>query len=650
MVLLGPPLGSLLLAPDGHNRFWPHDVSEHLVRPEPTEHARYLLALLGPLLLGVVVAMARRLPVPRRPVAVLSVAGRVALVTWIAAAVVMQHRLTYDASYVGYAFRTVYFTPAALAVSLAIAAVCAALVRRRDVVERLARMGPERARTRVAGFALALLFVATWLLTAFNTDGSIAGVNVNVWENLPFWFDESFAVLNGHAPLVDFHAQYGQLWAYVGAGVMALLGTSFAVYGTTMLVGTAAALIAVYATLRRLTGRSAYALGLFLPFVATSFFMQAGPLENRYGPANLSSLFPMRYGGPFLLLWLVVRRLERRPSRPPVALFAVAGLVAINNGEFGLPAVGATLAALVVGEQRRSAGAFARLCGSALVGIATAVLLCSMLTLTVAGSLPHFGMLATFPRIFAVEGYGMLPMPQFGLHLALYVTFAGALVVALARTAADDDKRLTGALAWSGVFGLGAGAYFVGRSHPHVLVDLFSAWALAIALLVLVTARAGFARHRRWPTVAELLVLAGFGIAVCSLAQTPTPWSQLARIQHPTPLFPGAEAFPGAKRATVAALTHRGEPVALLMREGHRIAEDLGLVNVTPYANQASMLTVEQWQETVQALRRAGGRQLIASQDRLLDEQVVWLVHRGYQLQLQRNDIGITQFVMRPQR
>ncbi|HEU4702022.1 MAG TPA: hypothetical protein VFS37_06020, partial [Conexibacter sp.] len=248
------------------------------------------------------------------------------------------------------------------------------------------------------------------------------------------------------------------------------------------------------------------------------------------------------------------------------------------------------------------------------------------------------------------EGFGLLPMPPFGVHLVLYVTFAGAIVVALVRRIAGDRALpLTAALAWSGIFGLGAGAYFVGRSHPHVLINLFSAWALALVLLVLVVVQRHTATRSRWPSVAELLVLAGFGVVVGSLAQTPTPWSQVDRVRHPIQLFPGAERAAGELRQVVADLTRSGEPVALMMREGHRVAEELGLVNVTPYANLESMLTIEQWQQTLRALRAAGGTQLIVPNDRLLDEQVVWLIHHGYELsaRVRRPEVDVTQFIFR---
>ena len=100
-------------------------------------------------------------------------------------------------------------------------------------------------------------------------------------------------------------------------------------------------------------------------------------------------------------------------------------------------------------------------------------------------------------------------------------------------------------------------------------------------------------------------MLAGFGVMLCSLAQTPTPWSQARRLWDTRP--------PKERVATVATqvvdtLTTRGEPVALMLFLGQRIAYELGLDDVTPYANMDSMMTREQWAETLGNLRRAGGR------------------------------------------
>ncbi|HET6448439.1 MAG TPA: hypothetical protein VFG31_04950 [Conexibacter sp.] len=649
VVLLGPVLGHALVEPDTTD-FWGFALRAGYIRPEPTEHARYLLALLGPLLLGgTTLALLRGRPLPRRPATSLLVsAGKLALVGFVVAVLLYQRLLTYGAVYLGDGpFRTVYFTFPTLVVALAFAAVLAAALGSPALVARLRELTRESRAKRIAAFAAGLLVVALWLLTAFNDDASIASVNLEVWDNIPFWVDEAFAILNGQAPLVDFHAQYAQLWSYVAAGTLSVFGASLSVYTATMIAGTTATMLAVLDVFRRLVASSLLALALFVPFVATSFFMEVGPPANRYGPSNLFSFFPIRYAGPYLLLWLIVRRAERGGRSPPVGLFAVAGLVAVNNPEFGVPALGATLAALLAVEPARRPTAIARLLGGALVGLAAAAAAVAVLTLAVAGAWPRFGMLWTFPRIFST-GFGMLPMPALGFHLAVYVTFAAAVVVGIVRVLrAAGDARLTGALVWTGVFGLGAGAYFVGRSHPQVLINLFSAWALALSLLLVVVVRELLAQSSRRPGLVEALVLVGFGLCVCSIAQTPTPWTQLRRIAETQPDRARIGLYMSSQRAAVAAATRPGEPVALLMREGHRIAQDVGVADVLPYANIDSMFTRRQWVEMVRALRRAGGTKILMPAERLVDERTAWLIRSGFAVGASYEAARLVEFVAR---
>src|SRR5205807_6697881 len=108
-------------------------------------------------------------------------------------------------------------------------------------------------------------------------------------------------------------------------------------------------------------------------------------------------------------------------------------------------------------------------------------------------------------------------------------------------------------------------------AHPMALFDLFSPWGLALALLTIVALRELAARDWQRPGIPQLAVLFGFALMTCSLAQTPTPWSQLHRIAHttPTPVFKQPEA-----KRFIAADTHRGEHVLILIPLGHRIAYD----------------------------------------------------------------------------
>lgn len=653
VLLLGPPLGRALFEPAGANAIWPRFYSLHGVRPEPVEHARYVLALLGPLLAagGVLALRGRRMPtwVPRA----LQLLGQLALLALVVVCIVAQRRFVYEVAYNGLRGgpRTIYFTNATLVVASALALLAALGLHREAIAARLARLTRETPLRRALAIAVAALVVVAYLLSAYNTEGTINVAHAALWDHMAFWIDEAFSILNGQAPLVDFHAQYGQLWAYVAAGGLTLFGASLGVYAAIMLAGTAGTLAVVFATLRRILGGSSLqTLALFLPFVATSFFMKLGPPDNRYSPASLFSLFPMRYAGPFVLLWLLVRRVGRRSAAPPLLLFTLAGLVVINNPEFGLPGFGATLVALAWTQPSRSPRALAQLAASALAGIAGAVVIVSALTLAVAGSLPHFGMLTTFPRIFGTEGFGLLPMPSIGFHLVVYATFAAAIVVATVRgvSAADDDEpMLTAALAWSGLFGLGVGAYFTGRSHPHVLIDLFSAWSLTLVLLAIGAVRAIVRRPSRRPLLAELLVLAGVGVMACSLAQIPTPWSQIDRLKLSQPHDVRVQT---ALEEVIAELTHRGEAVAMLVKPGHEISEKIGIVDPVPYANIDSMMTEETWAEAIAALQRAHGNKLFVTQETLFQEHVDWLARRGYKPYTEARALALIGFIKRPPR
>jgi hypothetical protein len=632
IVLLGPPLGGLLFPPPDI-AFWPTATPTLAIRPEPTEQARFLIALAGPVTLSGLVVWLRGRVLPLRPTAVAALVqiSQVLLAAFLLTAVIAQQRLVYDETYSGGpAFKRVYFTVPTLAVAALLTLTAVLVLRRASLVARIAALARETPRRRLVGIALAVVFLALWLLTAINTEASFNASNFGVRGNASFWLDEAFAVLDHRAPLVDFHAQYGQLWPYLSAGVMALLGASFETYVAVMVTASGLCLLAVYAIFRRLVGSSLLALALFLPFVATGFFTELGPLDNRYGPSNLFSMFPMRYGGPYVLAWLLVRHVDRLRPRQAALLFLVGGLALLNNPDFGMPAFAATLVALLWTDRRPWRARVGRLALDAALGLLGALALVSLLTVVVAGALPHLSYLFTFPRLWGVGGVTMLPMPTLGFHLVLYATFAAALVAATVRALAGAEQRtLTALLAWSAVFGLGASSYFVGRSHPEVLISLFSAWMLSLSLLGIVVVRALAGRAGRRPAVAEIAVLLGLALAVCSLAQTPTPWSQLDRIWRGGPPNSPIQRF-GARNFVAAAGAAPGERVLILIPMGHRIAYELGLVNVAPYVSMLSMPAVEQLDEALATLRREGGARVIAFLGQVLPEQQQAIEEAGF--------------------
>ncbi|MGN6189904.1 MAG: hypothetical protein ACTHOE_13500 [Conexibacter sp.] len=609
ILALGPFVGDTLL-PHSSVAFFEPAVQE--LAPEPHEQGRFLVALLGPLLLaGATIALARGGASLRATlVRPLVWAAQTALIAFAVVCLVVQRGLVFAVPNAEPTTQR-YFTNATLiAAALGAAGVVAAVrsMRLRALAARLVRETPAR---RVGWTLAAALLIAVWQLHAFNTEGTVFNESPPAAYHLQFTLDETFAVLNGRTPLVSFIPQYGSLLPYLAAGTMALLGSSVGVFTGVMCLISALSLLAIYDLLRRLARSSLSALLLFAPFLATSWFLLRGPLANRYTLATIFADYPIRFAGPWLLAWLTARQLDRAPGAPRARtwpLFLAAGLVAINNVDHGIPALGALVAALLW-TTPLTRSRLARLAREAAIGLLAAYALVALVTLARAGALPDLTLLLRFARLYAAAGFAMLPMPRLGLHTLIYVTFAAALAVATVRALRPDaaeDRALTGMLAFVAVFGLGSGAYYAGRSHPEVLVASFAAWSLALALLTLLVVRELAARAAQgggWPEPAAALCLLAFCVAGCSLAQTPTPWGQLQRLrQTGEPLLraPAGQPF-------VAAHVRRGEHVAILLQLGHRIAENVHVTNVSPYTTSFATPAVSQLQDVVRALRREGG-------------------------------------------
>jgi hypothetical protein len=610
VVLLGPPLGSALLAPPA-TRFW--EIFHAEVRPEPTEHARYLIALLVPLLLAALTVAGTRLrPRPWRASLasdLLVTASQAALVAFVVVCLLQEHEQFGPLYPPGPLIPRLldYFKATTLVVAAAgTLGVVAALTSRR-LSASLAAWTRETRGRRLAAGGLALAAIVLWLLPGIYTERTIRVANFEVLYHLQFTIDETYAVLDGRTPLVDFAAQYGSLWPYPYAVAMSLLGDSIGVWVTLALATTGLGMLSLFAVLRRAAHSSIRGLLLFLPILATSFAMIGGTLQRRYSFETYFGTFPMRYAGPSILAWLVARHLAGAAPRRAWPLFLAAGLVALNNADAGLPALGATVAAVVWGQRRLTRAGVMRLAREAAAGVLASYALVSLLTLARAGALPDVGLLLRFSRLFARSGFGMFPLPQLGLYLAIYVTFVAAIGAATARALrAEPDRLLTGMLAWSGVFGLGASAYFVGRSTPDNLAATFLPWSFALALLLIPAVESLRTATWRRPPLAATICVFGSLVAACSLAQTPTPWEQAERLQQTV----GAILARPHGQGFIAQHTHPGEHVAILGLLGHRVGVNADVVNVSPYSSSLVIASEEQLDDVIAALRAEGGRKL----------------------------------------
>jgi hypothetical protein len=631
--VLGPPLGHLL-TPDLSDYTFTKEYAK-AVRPEPTEQARFLIALSLPVLIALVTILSPRwLPrLPRRLVQPDVVIGlQVAFAGLLLACYVRQVQLRFGAVYTQDqgVIQLRYFTlPTLLVAALLAGAVLLVVRRERLRATAAALLRNSRARS-IAVLLVAVGLTAVWMLHAVQSDASLANATEDIRFHISFPLDETFAVLNGLTPLVSFSAQYGSLWPFPVALSMLVFGKTALVFSIFMCALTGLALLAIFGVLWKVTRSAVGALLLYVPFMATSLFLVGLDLVNRTSVGTYHGTFPLRYAGPYFLAFLTARELERGIRAAGMyLLFLVGGLTILNNADFGIAALGATVAAFLWSSSGRERPPLRRLALAAAGGLLTAFALVSVVTLVRTGSLPQLGRLVDFARLFAGAGFAMMPVPGLvGMHMVIYLTYVATIAVATVRALRGErDRLLTGMLAWTGIFGLGSAVYYIGRSHPVALKSLFSVWALALALLTVVVVRQLAAHPRRRVSVAAVAVLFGFGIAACSVAQVPAPWTQLERFSKP--YTPNEESDNGPRpleaskdprtRRFVATLAdgpkrfvyQRGAPVAILLRTGHRVAEEYGVRNISPYTGMESTVTDQRVERVLEILRLEGGNTVI---------------------------------------
>ncbi len=595
IVLLGPPLGHALYAP-GSERLWPPSWWEATGRPEPVKEGSWAIAALAPLLLVAAVCASSRWSVRLRRRTIETLVG---VGSFVVAAGIVVALLSQRSRLEGAAPTPPIFGVGAIAAAAAVVLVAAIALPRTALAAAISKQSRDTGGRRAAALAAAVAFVAVWLLKALMTDGLTIDNVVNF--NLPFTFNDALAVLNGRTPLVDYHVIYAKLTPYATSVALAFFGTTTFVYTAFMAFLSGLALLAVYAIFRRVTRSPLLGLALFLPFVATSDINAYMSPAGFVSPITLSAMWPMRYGGIYLLAWLTARHLDGlRPARP-WPLFMVAGLVAIDTLEFGVPALIATALALLCTRPPRSRAAAVRLAGECSAGVLAAVGAVCTLTLVRAGALPDPALLLEWPRIFSRLGWFGMPLPVRGFHLAIYATFAAAIVLAVVRALQPRGRDLlTGMLVWSGAFGLLAGSYYVGRPDAFKLAALMSAWSFALMLLTVACVRAWAAQSWRRLSLPQMLVLFGFALTITTLTHLSPPQEQIARLTRalPKPLYERtAERFVGTH-------TQRGERVAILVPMSFRIAEALDLQNVSPYGYWNEIVTRTQLQTLIDQLRR----------------------------------------------
>ena len=579
------------------------------ILPEPLEETRSILALGTPFLVAAAILGFGTQAAPSRSLNRLIVPAQAAAVVALVAAVLNQQRQS--------GFLIDYFQPYLLSVPNLVAGAVIGILMTVATVRWSGRL-PEsvsRPASRLSGsgglaLAIAVIATAVFLLPAVVTDASVGRAGPLAAGHIPVQAEDYLATVNGRTPLVDYIAQYANLLPLLLEPILKTFHSSLTSVSIALTTLSAIALLAIFGVFRLVTRGPWTALALFLPFLALALFPwnDDGPYRNF--DANYYGILPGRLLGPFLLAWLCAVSI-RRPV-PVWALFGFAGLVALNNVEFGLPALLGLLAAKAVGCERplpdhRRVG---RIVAEAAAGLIGALVIVCAITLLRAGELPNPALLTYFNRLFLRDSYGLVPMPGLGLHWALYATYAAALLIAAVRfVRADPDRTLTAMLAFAATFGLGTGMYFVGRSSQFQLMLVFPPWAFALALVAWVMLPSLRSARGR-PSVMERLLLPacvtliGFGVMVSALDRVSPPWRQIDRLSIGGP---GANDQLAAQHY-VEGHTHPGEHVLILgTTVDHRVADRAGVVNVSPLNGVTALITPAEADRALDQLEDEGG-------------------------------------------
>ncbi|MBW3639503.1 MAG: hypothetical protein KY451_06630 [Actinobacteria bacterium] len=588
------------------------------LRPEPGEQRAYLLLLLAPLALAAAVLTGIRWGDDQRGgrfsgiLLAVGLAGQGLLLSLIVVSVIRQGEIySYFASWQW-----------GLSVGIGLVALVIVLVAPRIAVGQWTtsplRTGLESGYGRAVSAIVVVAFTAAYVSTTVYRDANIASALSTTSYHLVFTLDEFAAVLGGRTPLVDVVPQYASLLPYLAWPFLMVAGLSV----TTMTLFFAAlsgvALLSVFVAFWKVTGSAALAAILYLPFLSITFYPALRDGAETASVATYYAAMPLRYFFPLLLTALVAFLAPRAKEwRAAVLLGGTAGAGLVNNIEFGIAALGAVVVAVFVGAlstgptTRRWQAAFVaelRL----LVGVLLAVLLFVLGTLVRSGSLPDFSQSLYFSRQFAASGFYMLPLPgPLGLHLVMYLTGALALVMALV-CAVRGSVRPGGTgpaglalLGYTSVFGLGAGSYYVGRSHPYVLIAVFCAWALCSATLTVeVVGRLSRADLRLPARLLQAMPVAAVAALCALIASTLSGADVLAGQTGRLRAADGPTTLAALEmRAFVRDCAAPGESVMLLYPLGHWIAADAGVENFFPYNLADSIITEQQVAEFVASLR-----------------------------------------------
>lgn len=312
--------------------------------------------------------------------------------------------------------------------------------------------------------------------------------------------------------------------------------------------------------------------------------------------AALHSALPVRTLPVVVVGLLLIWSARRADKRSIVIVGAAAGAAALNNFEFGVPALIAALLVCCL----RTPGKFARLLRvGALFAAGALIPVVSYISLLLGLGQPiELRAWTAFVLAFG-SGAASMPMPLVGTHLLVVMLLVAGGITGifvlrrLSRISSEfgppEVGRLTAAASTSAFFGLaglGSFGYYIGRSVTSGQLQIFLLFLAPIicAQLSLVRTLGNSRRDSLSAIAASAILLLPACLATASVLQAPDArfeWSRIALISRgPSPFVERAKVI--AAELPAAKALAGGRPLVGAVSSGTIIEALIGLPDYSP--------------------------------------------------------------------
>ena len=476
-------------------------------------------------------------------------------------------------------------------------------------------------------WGLATSWSVLWVLPNVFTEADRSAWLTQTAYHIPFTMGEFAAVLNGRTPMVDFYSQYQNVLPLLLSPLLRWTGLSLFSFTLTMALLSVTGLLLLFSVLTRVVRSSWLALVLFLPMVAFSF----EPVETNVGGYvhNMFTYYamgPLRFLGVFVLARLSLWYLERPSYSRLAQSAAIAGIVALNNLDFGLPALAAVLSCVVLFAPRfgRSTPAV-RICMAVLTFLLTAGMAVVVYFVAVrlrAGAWPMVANLVLYQKTFAASGFAMVEAPQAGFYQTIFLILLLPVLVALFEVFSgsflESGRRARieyGTLIYAGIAGLGVFTYYAGRSDPGALPVAFCPAAYALVLLVyrfgagVIPSRlSGGSTAPGLRIIPGVVVLTLFSLTFPGVFNAPHPGAQLARLRR------GLAKLPDPHQNAVEVIRRYvppGKQTVIIAPDAHWLAMKAGVINRYPFSHSGSLLIRDQLGPVMNAIAALPNKKVV---------------------------------------